>query len=362
MAPKNGWKSPDPAKKRRKAKAKAHRSPKPVAPKQPLKTTRELQAETRELSLLATGRAVKMYEPTHYAPEPMPGVVLSGRRKDGRKTFEAATPRDVLNQGRNKRKTTAQLIAQRVRRNSVRFKRARSAARLEGTYDPTSVGKPKAFRRKTNTPRMLNWRAREVAAKYHPLRIRTGRRGQVIVVPATRKSAKDQLVMVVPFTRAEAYRVGKNARYNKRFWGAHTKEEFDEPTGKYTAQYVLKKEWRKLGQKREVLEEIYKEFTVDGKTYNRKVGVKYGKVIKEFWGWVTVEEKVENFRPKTQRKVRVIRTGTTDYSKTTAVKMERVNPDRLERRAEKKASAKTGKMLRGKKREKAAKLTLKAAA
>lgn len=49
---------------------------------------RAKKSEAKKRSLLAQGTAEIVYRPTHYAPPPMPGVVLSGRRSEGRVTQE----------------------------------------------------------------------------------------------------------------------------------------------------------------------------------------------------------------------------------------------------------------------------------
>jgi len=72
-----GWKSPDPAKKRRKEKARKHAAPKVPRPK-PRGLPDEDREKVRVASLLSRGAAEIVYEPTHPAPLPVPGVVAGG--------------------------------------------------------------------------------------------------------------------------------------------------------------------------------------------------------------------------------------------------------------------------------------------
>jgi hypothetical protein len=321
MAANKGWKSPDPAKKRRKAKAKAHKAPK-VKKLDRTGLQAQLKSASKTASLVAQGQAEIVYRPTAFAPAPMPGVCLTGTRSEGRTTFESKDAK--LYGERTDRKTTAKKYALSKRRNSLRYKAKRKADRAAGKYDPSSVGKPGAFKRPSLDT------STDVRSMEGTEQVFISRKDNVIVIPpkSDRTSIFDQAVTPKLHAPADQHNVDKSLRLAVAFTKSHAHEEYHEPTGKYTGQYICKKELQIVGHKKILVEEIWK--VINGK--NRLVGKVYekGAPIKKM---VVVEERVENFRPKTQRQVRIVRTEATSYSQTTAVVIARVNPDRLEKRA-----------------------------
>jgi hypothetical protein len=135
-----GWKSPDPGKKRRNAKAQKHAAPKVNRPK-PLGFPNTTREKIKVASLVARGAAEIVYEPTHPAPLPIPGVLVGGCHEQ------------------------KLLIPKRDR------KRIRKAiASMTAGPDSPKVHKPR-------------------------VRIRIGRRGTTVVIPLTRP-VQDALVKV----------------------------------------------------------------------------------------------------------------------------------------------------------------------